>query len=35
MTALLYYAYLTNLTEDKIVEIDKKVLETKNEFTDF
>ena len=25
MTALLYYSYSTNLTEDEIVEIDKKV----------
>jgi hypothetical protein len=30
MTALLYYSYSTNLTEDDIVEIDKKVFRNRN-----
>ena len=35
MTALLYYSYSTNLTEDEIVEIDKKVFRNRELFYRF
>lgn len=35
MTALLYYSYSTNLTEDNIVEIDKKVFRNRELFYRF
>ena len=35
MTRLLYYSYSTNLTEDEIVEIDKKVFRNRELFYRF